>query len=89
MGVALKSLGRNGDAIVYFNNALALKNDFVEAHCNLADAYRCQGRLDKAKEAYDKAFSIQPENIFAMHMLDALNGLEQQVSTRPVCRTII
>ena len=74
MGLAVKALGRYGDAIVHFNRAIALRTDFVEAYCNLADAYRCKGYSHKAKESYKTALSIQPDNVFAKHMLDAFEG---------------
>ena len=74
MGLALKLQGRYSDAIICFKRALELKNDFVDAHCNLADAYRCEGRFVEAEKTYHAAFLIQPNHVFAKHMLDALKG---------------
>ena len=40
--------------------ALSINNDYADAYNNLGIALQDQGKLDKAREAFTKALSINP-----------------------------
>jgi len=42
--------------------ALEIDPDYVEIYCVLGDAYLDLGEYDKAKEAFEKALDLEPEN---------------------------
>ena len=51
-GVALKNLGRMGEAERAYQQALALEPDAPDAWFNLGNLYRAQGRVARARVAY-------------------------------------
>ena len=56
--------------------ALSLKPDYAVAYCNMGNALKEQGKLDKAIEAYRKALSLKPN--FAEAYSDIGNALKDQ-----------
>lgn len=56
--------------------ALSLKPDYAVAYCNMGNALKEQGKLDKAIEAYRKALSLKPN--FAEAYSDMGNALKDQ-----------
>jgi len=48
------------EAIADFEQAIALKPDFVQAHYNLGNALRARGEFDRAAAAYQKALEFHP-----------------------------
>ena len=49
------------EAVASYRRALELKPDFVEAHSNLGNALREQGRLDDAVACYRRALELKPD----------------------------
>jgi tetratricopeptide (TPR) repeat protein len=62
-------------ATAEFQNAIALKPDFVEAHRNLARLYYVRRQLSKAAESYRNVISLAPRDIDA-HVQLALAYVE-------------
>jgi len=61
LGAALKELGRLDEAIACYNQAIALKPDFAEAHSNLGNVLKELGRLDEALTSYNQAIALKPD----------------------------
>ena len=48
-----------------YNKALSLKPDLAEAHNNMGNALKNQGKLEAAIEAYKKALTLKPDYLAA------------------------
>jgi Tfp pilus assembly protein PilF len=59
--VALRGLWR--EAIYRWERAVELDPTYAEAFNNLAVAYEHEGQLEKARQAYEKAIALEPQNI--------------------------
>lgn len=55
LGEALAAAGRNAEACVAYERAIALKPDYAAAHNNLGVALKHLGRTDDAVAAFDRA----------------------------------
>lgn len=64
-GLSLLNLGFKEEAISCFIEALRTDPDEDEIHINLGDAYKAQGKLDKALVEYKEALRIDPDDIVA------------------------
>lgn len=60
LGNALLALGRRDEAIASYRQALALQEDFAEAHCNLASALLEGDEIDAAVASGRRAVSLKP-----------------------------
>jgi Flp pilus assembly protein TadD len=69
LGIALDRLGRTGEAIPHFAEAVRLKANYVEARVNLADALARQGRNKEAIAQYSQALRFTPDSASARHNL--------------------
>ena len=58
--VAQRGLWR--EAIYRWERAIQLDPTYAAAYNNLAIAYEHEGQLDKARGAYEKALSLEPDN---------------------------
>jgi tetratricopeptide (TPR) repeat protein len=75
LGVAiLGAQGTPGDAAACFEQALALKPDYAEAHHNLAHIFRAQGRLDDAADHGQRALALKPDYAEAHYNLGNVFG---------------
>ena len=61
MGNTLKELGRLDEALASYNQAIALKPDYAEAHSNLGNTLKELGRLDEAEASYTQAIALKPD----------------------------
>ena len=61
VGTFYKAIGMPDKAIQSFENAIAIKPDYAEAHNNLGATLQELGQLDMAVENYEKALAIKPE----------------------------
>lgn len=62
------------DATIRFQRAVQIDGTYAEAWNNLAIGYEQLGRLEDAREAYDKALSLAPTNQF---MRDNYEGFRE------------
>ena len=60
ISVAQKSLWR--EAIFWWERATKVDPTYAAAHNNLAIAYEHEGDLGKARQAYEKALELEPNN---------------------------
>ncbi len=58
--VALRGLWR--EAIYRWERAVQIDATYASAYNNLAVGYEHEGQLDKAREAYEKAVALEPDN---------------------------
>jgi tetratricopeptide (TPR) repeat protein len=65
-GRRLDAAGHRQEAILYYEQAVAISPDFYQAHVNLLGAYGMSGNLAKAAEHYRRAAEINP-NIPELH----------------------
>ena len=48
-----------------YKKAISLKSNFAEAHSNLGNTQKKQGRLKEAEESFRKAIVLKPNFIFS------------------------
>ena len=60
---------RYQEAVFHFIEAIKFKNDFIEAHNNLADIYKKLGNIEKAKNQLEICLNIDPLDEFANQIL--------------------
>lgn len=58
LGLAHMYKANPAEAVKAFTNCLAIKPDFSEAQNNLGTAYQETGQIDKAEEAFKKAYEL-------------------------------
>lgn len=73
LGVALRALGRAGEAEIAYRRALTAHPGFVDAWCNLANTLVILGRKDEGRAAYDEALKLQPAFEHALNARGQLN----------------
>jgi Tfp pilus assembly protein PilF len=61
VGTFYKAIGMPDKSIQSFENAIAIKPDYAEAHNNLGVTLQELGRLDMAVKNYEKALAIKPD----------------------------
>jgi protein O-GlcNAc transferase len=94
IGASYKALGQLSGAIQMFENAVAIKPDYSEAHKNLGISLKDLGRLDAAVISFKKSITLEPNNVDthynlavtlkAMNHLDsAVKSYEKVVSIKP------
>ena len=77
-GACYASLGQLDKAVRNYENSIAIKPDYAEAHNNLAGTFQELGQLDQAVERYRKSLVIKPNYAEAHNNLgNALRELNQ------------
>lgn len=56
----LQQSGRIDEAIERFEQAIALEEEYADAHANVATLYMLKGRIEEAVQANERALEIQP-----------------------------
>jgi Flp pilus assembly protein TadD len=62
-GIAVARRGLWREAIFRWERAVGLDPTYASAYNNLGIAYENTGELDKAREAYERALELEPENV--------------------------
>jgi Tfp pilus assembly protein PilF len=62
-GIDVAQRGLWREAIYRWERAVELDPTYAAAYNNLAVAYEHEGQLDKARQAYEKAVTLEPDNI--------------------------
>ena len=62
-GIDVAQRGLWREAIYRWERAIELDPTYAAAFNNLAVAYEHEGQLDKARQAYEKAIALEPQNI--------------------------
>ena len=61
-GCSYHELGMYSEAVKYYQKAIKLESDFLEAFINLGVAYYQIGKYSKAIDAYEKAIILDPQS---------------------------
>lgn len=61
LGLALRRLGHDEQAMAAYRHAIELRPDYADAHFNLGIALRALGQLDAAADAYRQSIAARPE----------------------------
>ena len=61
LAVVLKGMGKSGEAIGHFEEALRIRPDSAEAHFNLGHVLQQAGKLSEAIGHYEQALRIKPD----------------------------
>src|SRR4026207_1766417 len=61
-GITVAARGLWREAIYRWERAVETDPTYAAAHNDLAVAYEHEGQLDKARQAYEKALELEPEN---------------------------
>jgi tetratricopeptide (TPR) repeat protein len=69
LGITLQELGKLEEAEASYKQAIALKLDLTEAHCNLGNTLQALGRLDEAEASYNQAIALKPDLALAHYGL--------------------
>ena len=78
MGNTFKEIGRLDDALVSYNQAIALKPDFAEAHSNIGITLQELGRFDDAITSYNPAIALKPDYAEAHRLLASMKKFDAQ-----------
>ena len=78
--MAQKGLWR--EAIYRWERATQLDPTYAPAFNNLAVAYEQGGQLDKAREAYEKAIALQPNNQLIKQNFDLFKELNDRAAPK-------
>jgi len=62
-GITVAQRGLWREAIFRWERAATIDPTYASAHNNLGIAYEHTGELDKAREAYERALELEPENV--------------------------
>ncbi len=63
-GIVVAQKGLWKEAIFRFQKAIEIDKDYAQAWNDLAIAYEQMGKFDEARQAYERALQIEPNNNF-------------------------
>jgi Flp pilus assembly protein TadD len=78
--VAQKGLWR--EAIYRWQRAVAIDPTYAAAYNNLAIAYEHEGNLEKARQAYEKAAELDPNNTMIRQNFDLFREINDRTNRR-------
>lgn len=78
ISVAQKGLWR--EAIYRWVRATELDPTYAQAFNNLAVAYEQEGELDKARQSYERALSLEPNNLLIQQNFDLFKEINDRTA---------
>lgn len=81
-GVDVARRGLWREAIYRWERAVELDPTYAAALNNLGVAYEHEGQLDKAREAYEKALAIEPENPQIKQNYDLFKEISERATAK-------
>ena len=78
IGVAQRGLWK--EAIFWWQRATQVDPTYAQAFNNLAIAYEQEGELDKARDAYEKALKLEPNNAFIKQNYELFREINDRTS---------
>lgn len=82
-GVDVAQRGLWREAIYRWERAVEIDPSYAAAYNNLAVAYEHEGQMDKARQAYEKALSIDPENVQIRQNFDLFKEINDRAAANP------
>lgn len=77
-GIAVAQRGLWREAIYRWQRALEIDPTYAQALNNLAVAYEHEGELDKAREAYERALALDPDNALIRQNYDLFREINDR-----------
>src|ERR687892_2486137 len=81
-GIQVAQRGLWREAIYRWERATQLDPTYAAAFNNLAVAYEHEGQLAKAREAYEKALAIEPENALVRQNYDLFKEINDRAAQK-------
>lgn len=81
-GIQVAQRGLWKEAIYRWERATQLDPTYAAAFNNLAVAYEHEGQLAKAREAYEKALAIEPENAMVRQNFDLFKEINDRAAQK-------
>jgi Flp pilus assembly protein TadD len=81
-GIQVAQRGLWREAIYRWERATQLDPTYAAAFNNLAIAYEHEGRLDKAREAYEKAIALDPDNVMIKQNFDLFKEINDRAAKK-------
>ena len=81
-GIQVAQRGLWKEAIYRWERATQLDPTYAAAFNNLAVAYEHEGQLQKAREAYEKALALEPENALVRQNYDLFKEINDRTNRR-------
>ena len=78
-GIQVAQRGLWHEAIYRWERAAQLDPTYAAAYNNLAVAYEHEGQLAKAREAYEKALALEPNNALVRQNYDLFKEINDRV----------
>lgn len=88
IGDVFSKMGRTDEAIAQFEKCLSMSPDFTEAHHDLANALRRNGRYRDAIAHYESALRIDPRSVLTLNNLGWLLATCSDPSVRNGARAV-
>jgi Flp pilus assembly protein TadD len=82
-GIAVAQKGLWKEALYRWLRAVEIDPTYAAAFNNLAIAYEQSGQFEKAREAYEKAVSLEPENQLIRQNYDLFKEINDRASSDP------
>ena len=68
------------EAIYRWERAVAIDPDYAAAWNNLGIAYEHEGLFDKAREAYERALDLEPDNMMIQQNYDLFREINDRIN---------
>jgi Tfp pilus assembly protein PilF len=81
-GIQVAQRGLWREAIYRWERATQLDPTYAAAFNNLAIAYEHEGQLDKARGAYEKALSLEPDNALIKQNFDLFKEINDRAAKK-------
>ena len=81
-GIQVAQRGLWKEAIYRWERATQMDPTYAAAFNNLAVAYEQEGQLAKAREAYEKALALEPENAMVRQNYDLFKEINDRAAQR-------
>jgi Tfp pilus assembly protein PilF len=81
-GIQVAQRGLWREAIYRWERAAQLDPTYAAAFNNLAVAYEHEGQLDKARDAYEKALAIEPDNALIRQNFDLFKEINDRTAKK-------
>ncbi len=81
-GIQVAQRGLWREAIYRWERAAQLDPTYAAAFNNLAVAYEHEGKLDKARDAYEKALELDPDNAMIRQNFDLFKEINDRAAKK-------
>jgi Tfp pilus assembly protein PilF len=81
-GISVAQRGLWNEAVYRWERAVEMDPRYAAAWNNLAVAYEQQGQFDQARKAYDKAVTLEPNNMLIRQNYDLFKEINDRTNRR-------